>query len=323
MNDEELLAHLEASGGSYISGETLSEKLNVSRTAVWKGIRRLEAEGCVIEASRKLGYRLVSRPSRMGAADILDKLRTERFGRSLTLLERTDSTQNVAQRLAEEGAPEGALVIAEQQLQGRGRLGRSWVSPPGKGIYMSLVLRPSIPLPFTPQLTLLTAVSLCRSLRKLTGLDIGIKWPNDLLVDGRKISGILLESSAEEERLRYVIAGIGISVNLDAADYAPDMLERVVSLKMALGRPLDRAEVVSAFLNDFERLYQIYHQEGFAPVRMLWEALSVTLGKPAVLVTPQGELRGIPTGLADSGALLVRREDGTSVPVFSAEMGQA
>jgi BirA family transcriptional regulator, biotin operon repressor / biotin---[acetyl-CoA-carboxylase] ligase len=321
MNDQKLLALFEDKDGEYVSGEMISKLLNVSRTAVWKGIKRLEAEGCVFEASRRLGYRLLGKPSRLAVSDILAKLETKRFGRSIKLLSQVGSTQDAARQLAEEGAVEGALVIAEQQLQGRGRMGRTWLSPYGKGVWMSLVLKPRIPLPYTPQLTLLTAVALCRALRKLTALEIGIKWPNDLLISGKKISGILLESAAEEERLRYVIAGIGISVNLDATDYDDEMLSRVISLKMALGRPVDRTNVITSFLNEYENMYELYQQEGFGPVKTLWEALSISLGMKATLTTPQGVIDGIPVGLADTGALLVKQADGSTISVFSAEMG--
>ncbi|WP_036582496.1 biotin--[acetyl-CoA-carboxylase] ligase [Paenibacillus darwinianus] len=319
---ERLLGLLEESDDRFVSGELLSQRLGVSRTAVWKQVRKLEDEGYTIEASRKLGYRLAGRPEQLTLTSLLTKLRTNTFGQRVKLLGAVDSTQNAAQRLAEEGAPEGTLVVAEQQLQGRGRMGRPWISPKGKGVWMSFILRPSIPLPFTPQLTLLAAVALCRSLRRLTGLDIGIKWPNDLLIDGKKISGILLESSAEEERLKYVVAGIGISLNLDASDYPPDMLAKAVSLKLAAGRPFDRSETIAEFLNEFEELYLLYGEEGFGPIRTLWEALSVSLDKPCVLTTPQGSvIEGSPVGLADTGELLVKREDGKVVHVFSAEMG--
>ncbi|PZD93564.1 biotin--[acetyl-CoA-carboxylase] ligase [Paenibacillus sambharensis] len=318
---EQLAALLEEKQGEYVSGEQLSRILNVSRTAVWKHIRKLEEEGYKIEASRKLGYRLVDSPDQITLTSLLPRLTTVRLGRSVKLFDEVDSTQNIAQKLAEEGAPEGTLILAERQLSGRGRMGRSWLSPKGRGVWMSMILRPTIPLPYTPQLTLLTAVALCRALRRLTGLEIGIKWPNDLLIDGRKISGILLESSAEEERLRHVIVGVGISVNLDKQHYTEDMLDRVISLKMAAGITFDRSEIIAGFLAEFEAVYTLYEQEGFAPVRSLWEALSVSLHKPCKLTTPQGIMEGIPVGLADSGALLLKLEDGDTVPVFSAEMG--
>jgi len=316
---ERLLEMLAGREGEFISGEEASRRLGISRTAVWKHIRKLEEEGYTIEACRNRGYRLAGAPDRLTATGLAARLGTKTFGRTLHLFDEVGSTQDVAKRLAEEGAPEGTLVVAELQTSGRGRMGRSWLSPKGKGLWMSLVLRPEVPVFCTPQLTLLIAVALCRSLRRQTGLDIGIKWPNDLLVGGRKISGILLESSAEEERLRHVVAGIGISVNLGPVDYPPELREKAVSLRMAAGRPFDRTETAALFLESLEELYDLYREEGFEPIRLLWEASSVSLGRPAELKTPQGTVEGVPLGLASSGALRVRTADGLVREVFSAE----
>ncbi|WP_042162363.1 biotin--[acetyl-CoA-carboxylase] ligase [Paenibacillus gorillae] len=322
MTMSKLLELLVAHSGQYVSGEMISRELNVSRTAIWKQIHKLEDQGYEIEASRRLGYKLISVPDTYSLEDLKEQLQTAAFGRSIHLFEQVDSTQNVAQKLAEEGAPEGTLVIAEQQLSGRGRMGRAWTSPKGKGVWMSLIMRPTIPVHFAPQLTLLTAVALCRSLTRLTSLPIGIKWPNDLLIDGKKISGILLESTAEDARLRYVIAGVGVSVNLAASDYPEEMQDRVTSLRIASGARLSREAVIAAFMLEWEQLYTLYQEEGFAPIVTLWEALSVSLNKPARLTTPQGIIDGTPVALDESGAIAVRLEDGKVVLVFSAEMGE-
>ncbi|MGI2295843.1 biotin--[acetyl-CoA-carboxylase] ligase [Paenibacillus sp. GXUN7292] len=306
----------------FISGAKLSEELGVSRTAIWKQIRKLEAQGYEFEASTKLGYRLVSAPKLINEEQLKKKLRTERFGKQLKLFDAVDSTQNVAREAAENGAAEGALFIAEQQNNGRGRMGRVWISPAGKGIWMSLVLRPDMPVQFAPQLTLLTAVALCTSLREQTRLPIGIKWPNDLLIDRKKISGILLESTAEDTRLKYIIAGIGISVNLCDADYEAEMLSKAVSLRMAAGRQFDREDIIAHFLEKWEQLYDLYKLQGFQAIVPLWESLSVSIGKAAVITTPQGVIIGVPTGLEESGAIKVRLEDGSEKSIFSAEMGE-
>jgi len=323
MSGVNLLSLLEAKPGQFVSGEEISRLLNVSRTAVWKQIRKLEAEGYAVEAVPRLGYRLTGKPSRLTLQELLPRLRTKAFGRQIRLLDVVGSTQDELRRLAEEGAPEGTVVLAEQQTSGRGRLGRSWVSPPGKGIWMSLLLRPPVPLPLTPQLTLLAAVALSRAISKtVPGLAIGIKWPNDLLVGGKKISGILLESAAEDERLKYIVVGLGISVNLDAEDYPESMLEKVVSLKMASGAVVDRAGLAAAILEEFEQLYGLYLEQGFAPIRTLWEARSVTLGRETTLFTPQGEVTGVPRELNDMGGLLVELPDGGVRTVYSAEIGE-
>lgn len=308
--------------GEYVSGERISQQFNVSRTAIWKQIKKLELAGYQFEASRKLGYRLLAIPDKLSVAELTEKLQASVFGQSIHWFDTIDSTQNFAKKLAEEGATEGTLIIAEQQLNGRGRMGRAWVSPQGKGIWMSLVMRPSVPIHFAPQLTLLTAVALCRSLSRMTSLPIGIKWPNDLLIEGKKISGILLESAAEEERLRYVIAGIGISVNLEEGDYPPEVLERATSLRIASGRKLNRADLIVDFMQEWEQLYYLYQEQGFGPIITLWEALSVSLNRPARLTTPQGVIEGVPIGLDQSGAIAVKLNDGSTVLVFSAEMGE-
>ncbi|MFF2089982.1 biotin--[acetyl-CoA-carboxylase] ligase [Paenibacillus sp. NPDC058174] len=322
MTMSKLLELLAAHSGQYVSGEMISRELNVSRTAIWKQIHKLEDQGYEIEASRRLGYKLLAVPDKYSLDELDEQLQTTAFGRNIHLFEQVDSTQNVAQKLADEGAPEGTLVIAEQQVSGRGRMGRSWVSPKGKGVWMSLIMRPTVPVHFAPQLTLLTAVALCRSLMKLTSLPIGIKWPNDLLIDGKKISGILLESTAEDARLRYVIAGVGISVNLAASDYPEEMQDRATSLRIASGSRLSREAVIAAFMLEWEQLYTLYQEQGFAPVVTLWEALSVSLHKPARLTTPQGIIDGTPVALDESGAIAVKLEDGSFVLVFSAEMGE-
>jgi birA, biotin-[acetyl-CoA-carboxylase] ligase region len=323
MSTNRLLELFEQSPGEYVSGEMISQELGVSRTAVWKQIKKLESIGYVFDASRRLGYKLISSPDTLSIPQLISQLKSKVFGSSIEWYETVDSTQNMAQKMAEEGASEGTLVIAEQQNNGRGRMGRGWVSPQGKGVWMSMVLRPSVPIHFAPQLTLLTAVALCRSLRRLTSLPIGIKWPNDLLIEGKKISGILLESTAEDERLRYVIAGIGISVNLEKSDYPEEILEKVTSLRIANGgEGFDRIEVITDFLQEWEQLYFLYLEKGFDPIITLWEALSVSLHQPARLITPQGIIEGVPIGLDASGALTVRKEDGSTVVVFSAEMGE-
>ncbi len=322
MSKDSLLSLLEAESGEYVSGEEISRKLNVSRTAVWKQVRKLEADGYLIEAVPRLGYRLTGKPSRLSVYELLPKLNTKRFGRDIRLLDVVPSTQDELRRLAEDGASEGTLVIAEQQTSGRGRMGRSWISPAGKGIWMSLLLRPPIPLPLTPQLTLLAAVALSRAISRVVPVTIGIKWPNDLLVNGKKISGILLESAAEDERLRYVVVGMGISANLDPEDYPEELLLKAVSLKMASGNSVNRTDLIASILEEFELLYELYLEQGFGPVRALWEAHAVTLNKQALLQTPQGPVQGVPRGLDDMGGLQVELEDGSYRTVYSAEVGE-
>lgn len=319
MSDR-LLEWFQNHPNEYISGEQISREWNISRTAVWKQINRLRAKGYEFEAVPKLGYRLIQQPTRLDERTLLLKLKTAVFGRQLKLLSKTESTQNEALAWAKAGASEGALVLAEEQTSGRGRRNRSWHSPPGKGIWMSLVLKPKIPLQFMPHLTLLTAVATCRAIKRIVPIEVGIKWPNDLLVDERKICGILLESFAEDERLLSVIAGIGISVNLDEQDYPEEIMTKATSLKIASGKEVDRASLVTEILYEWEQLYQLYEEQGFGPVRTLWEAQSITIGRTITVDTPYGEVSGVAQGLDDSGALVLLGSDGQYRKVFSGDV---
>ncbi|MEQ7049402.1 biotin--[acetyl-CoA-carboxylase] ligase [Paenibacillus alvei] len=319
MSDQ-LLAWFKEHPGEFISGEEISRRLEISRTAVWKQINRLRSKGYEFEAVPKMGYRLVQMPTQLDELSLLAKLKTSKLGHQLRIIARTESTQNEAAAWARQGAEDGAVIIAEEQTVGRGRHGKNWHSPAGKGIWMSLILRPQIPLQFTPQLTLLSAVALCRAMKRMTDVDLGIKWPNDILYEDKKVCGILTESSAEDERLVHVIAGIGISVNLEEHDYPDELRSKVTSLKIASGKEIDRASLLAECLFELEQLYKLYVEQGFAPIRTLWEAQSVTIGRSLSVTTPNGIVSGVAQGLDDSGALIVLGEDGCYRKIFSGDV---
>lgn len=308
--------------GSYLSGEDISRALAVSRTAVWKHIQALKEDGYVFEAVPRRGYRLVSQPDTLSPVELLAHLRTRTLGRSIHCFDEVDSTQNVAHRLVQDGAPEGTLVLAERQTAGRGRLGRHWHSPKGKGIYMSLVVKPAIPLHLTPHLTLLAAVALCRAIRRVVPeVSPGIKWPNDLLIGGKKISGILLESSAENEQLQYIVTGVGISCNLLPEDYPEELADKATSLLIESGRRISRAVLIAEFLVQVEELYGLYLTQGFSPIRTLWEASAVTLGRTVRSADTSGPFEGTAIGLNEWGGLILRLEDGAERTIYSADSG--
>lgn len=317
---EQLLNYFSRHKDKFISGEQLSRHFNCSRTAIWKQIEALRKQGYTFQAKPRLGYRLLTAPVTYDLARLTSCIQTKVMGSSLRLYDTVDSTQNMAHDLAREGAHEGTLVVAEQQTNGRGRLGRIWHSPSGKGIWMSLILKPRIPVQFSPQLTLLTAVALCRSLQRSISQQIGIKWPNDLLIGGRKVSGILLESSTENERLHNVIVGIGISVNLTEQDYPEDLLPKATSLLIESGHLVQREEVICHFLQQFEELYALYHLQGFAPIRLLWEALSVSLHCPIRIQSSTGFVEGIAHSIDEMGALEVLQHDGSLIKVYSGDI---
>ncbi|MEW4370271.1 biotin--[acetyl-CoA-carboxylase] ligase [Paenibacillus kandeliae] len=322
MRDEQLLELLTARPGEYISGEEISRLMSVSRTAIWKGINRLKEQGYEFDSVSRKGYRIVRYPDRFDEVSLrLQLSKRTSWGQPLHLLDTIGSTQDVARELAEQGAIEGTLVIAEEQTAGRGRQGRRFHSPPGRGVWMTVVMRPQQPLQYTSQLTLLAAVAICRALRNVSGLDIGIKWPNDLLIDGRKVCGILVESAAEDGYVRYALAGFGIDVNLAPEDLPEDVRPVATSLRIQRGEPVDRTEVVTAIMSELESLYELYNREGFAHIAALWEALAFAIGSPVTVKTLQGSLQGIARGLGPNGELLLEHADGQILPVYSGEVG--
>ncbi|UKS30567.1 biotin--[acetyl-CoA-carboxylase] ligase [Paenibacillus sp. HWE-109] len=318
--NERILELFQETPEAYVSGEEISRRLNVSRTAIWKHIEELRAAGYEFEAAPRKGYRLVSKPDRWQVSKLLAGLKTKVLGQKVHVYGAVDSTQTIAHALVASGAQEGTIVLAEEQTAGRGRMGRAWHSPSGKGIWMSIVLTPRVPVYFMPQLTLLSAVALCRSIQKVCQVEIGIKWPNDLLIKGKKVSGILLESSGEDERLKYVIAGIGISVNLTTEDYPEALRNIATSLAIESGQVISRELLVQTFLLEFEELYALYMDKGFAPIRLLWEALSVTLKRPIRTSSPSGFIEGIADSLDDSGALTVITSSGEKVRIYSGDI---
>lgn len=317
---EQILQYFLDHEEEYISGEELSRQLQCSRTAVWKHVETLRKQGYVFDALPRKGYKLLAKPVVINSVKLIQGLQTKAFGRVLRIFDEVDSTQNIAHGLVRQGAVEGTLVLAEQQNAGRGRMGRNWFSPKGKGIWMSLILKPTMAMQFTPQLTLLVAVALCRAIQTNISQQVGIKWPNDLLIRGKKISGILLESSAEDERLDYVIAGIGISVNLLPEDYPEELRAKATSLCIEKGERVDREQLICDFLLQLETLYELYNQEGFAPIRTLWEALTISLHKPIRIKTAKGWIEGVANSIDEMGALWVTLPNGETTKLYSGDI---
>lgn len=306
--------------GKFLSGEEISKRLSISRTAVWKQINKLRSAGYEFEALPRLGYRMTEQPDPIDPAKLADGIQGGHFGKQVKVLQTTVSTQEDARLLAEQGAPEGTVVLAEEQTGGRGRMGKTFFSPFGKGIWMSLILRPKQPVHLAQQLTLLAGVAIRRAILKTTGIEAGIKWPNDLLVDGKKVCGILLESATEDDVVRYCIAGFGISVNLKAEDYPDELKPVATSLKMALGSCVNRNDLIVSILHEMESLYRLYNQEGFQPIASLWESSSITMNRSVSVHSSRGMLSGTAAGLHPSGALLVKTDEGELVPIFSGDI---
>jgi BirA family biotin operon repressor/biotin-[acetyl-CoA-carboxylase] ligase len=317
---EEILKAFNAHPGRFISGEELSQTCGCSRTAVWKHIEELRQEGYQFEAVRRSGYRLIASPDRISAEEILAGLTTVRIGRTVYAHDTVPSTQLLAHEAAGKGAPEGTIVIAEQQTGGKGRLGRSWHSPKGTGIWMSLIIRPAIPLPKTPQITLLTAVTAAKTIQQEADVPVLIKWPNDIFIGDKKVCGILTELNAEADRVNYLVIGIGINVNSVASDFPAELLPVATSLRIASGKPLKRARLIQTFCRLFEEEYDHYLAHGFDRVKREWEENSYSIGKWVTVRTLHSTLEGRALGLDAEGVLIVEDANGNRHKVYSADV---
>lgn len=319
--EELILGFLAESGDDYTSGEALSGKLGLSRTAVWKRVEALRTKGYRIEAVPARGYRLVGVPDRLTSLELTPLLGSRELGRTIHHHESLGSTNEVAFRLAQDGAEHGEVVVAEQQTAGKGRRGRAWVSPPGLNLYFSVILRPELPPQRAPELTLVAAVALAETLRE-SGADAAIKWPNDVHIDGRKVAGILTELSAEPERVHFVVVGVGVNLNARAEHFPEELRATATSLALALDARVPRARFAASLLTRLEEWLDLYLETGFDAVRTRWKELSSTLGQDVLVRTDRQELRGRAEDIDPSGALLVRTEEGSLERILAGDVEQ-
>lgn len=307
--DELVLSFLAEAGDEVVSGEAISDKLGLTRAAVWKHVEALRAHGYRIDALPARGYRLAGVPDRLTPLELRPLLNTHDVGQVLHWYEELGSTNDRARELAEAGAEHGEVVVAEAQTAGRGRRGRGWVSPPRKNLYVSVVLRPDLPPSRAPELTLVASVAVCEALRQ-AGVDAGIKWPNDVLASGKKIAGILTELAAEPDRVSWVVVGMGINVNARQEDFPDDLRAQATSVLLERGHPAPRALLAAACFTALESWVDRHAEEGFGPVRTAWRERSVTLGQRVVVKVDGGELTGVAEDIDEAGALLVRGPSG-------------
>ncbi len=308
--DQKLIEFFRGNPGETISGEELGNLLKISRTAVWKHIKALKELGYRIKAVPSRGYLLESCPDTLIAEEISAGLETKRIGRKLFCFEKTDSTNLAAFQLAEQGAEEGTVVIAEEQSRGKGRLGRHWESPGGVNLYCSIILRPPIMPSMAPQLTLLSSVAVARTIEMITPLLPRIKWPNDILVNGMKVSGMLNEMSAEMEKINFIVLGIGVNLNMQREQFPNDLRYPSSSLFLESGKMVNRVNFTRALLTAYDQLYDVYLRKGIVSVREQWIARSAFLGKKVKVSFQGNELAGVAVGVDDYGALLLERDDG-------------
>lgn len=315
---EKVLAVLKKTDG-YVSGQELCGQLGVSRTAVWKAVNALKEAGYEIESVRNRGYRLKSCPDVLLSEEIKSILDTEWFGSKILYFDKIDSTNSEIKRQAEQDAPEGTLAIAEYQSAGRGRRGRSWDSPSGSGIWMSFLIKPDIKPEHAPMITLLAAMACASAVREVTGLDAVIKWPNDIVINGRKITGILTEMSTEMETISYVVVGIGINANM--TEFPEDISKTATSLAIEYGEPVSRSRIVAAFGHFFEEYYRVFLEDlNMSRLKTAYEAMLVNKGAQVAVIGKEETLTRTALGINDEGELLVEDDEHNITAVRAGEV---
>jgi BirA family transcriptional regulator, biotin operon repressor / biotin---[acetyl-CoA-carboxylase] ligase len=307
--DAQILSALRLAGDGCVSGAELSERLGITRAAIWARIEELRTLGYEIEASPHQGYRLSTIPDVLHADDLLSLVEGNRvIGRDIRVFQETSSTNDIVDRLARDGVGEGVVVLAESQSRGRGRLGRKWLSPAGKGLWFSVLLRPDLRPQEATQVTVLAATALARALRQHGIAQPAIKWPNDILVGERKVAGVLTELAAEIDRVRYIVLGIGVNVNFT---HVPDELRTVAtSVRMETGRAARRAELAASILRELDFDYDRLCQGQFARIADEWAGQCATLGRRVSIQVGDRSIHGRAESLDESGALLLRTDHG-------------
>lgn len=314
----EILRLLKGSG-TYISGQQLCDVFHVSRTSIWKVMEQLKREGYLIEAVRNRGYRLLGSPDVISEAEIGSLLKTQWAGNRIVYFDKTDSTNNRAKDAGEKGGVHGTLFVADAQSSGKGRRGRAWSSPPGESVYMTLLLRPGIMPDRAPMLTLVMGLSVVEAIRTVTGIEAEIKWPNDVVVNKKKVCGILTEMAAEMTYVNYVVIGVGINVN--QKHFPEEIADMAVSLRKETGKVYRRSELIAAVLERFEENYGTFLRTGdLSEIRKAYDAALVNRGREVRVLEPGNEYEALAEGISDIGELIVRLPDGQKRHVFAGEV---
>ena len=288
----------------YVSGQELCNKFGVSRTAIWKVINQLKEAGYEIEAAQNKGYHLIAAPDVMTEAELESLKNTQWAGCEIYCFDSIDSTNTKAKELAEAGHPSGTLVVADQQTLGRGRRGRSWESPAGTGIFMTLMLKPDINPNNASMLTLVAAMATARAITEVTGEAAQIKWPNDIVMNGKKVVGILTEMSAQFDYINHIVVGIGINVHNE--EFPEEIAKTASSLLLECGHRIHRASLIEAFLEEFERLHAVYLEtEDMSGLQKEYDSLLVNRGRQVRVLDPKEPFEGKAMGITKKGELIV------------------
>ena len=297
---------------SPISGEIISSKLGITRAAVWKHINELRAMGYDISSSQKEGYRLKKTSSKLLPYEVLKKLKTRFIGKKMRYLESTPSTNWVGKQICSEGEVEkmhGLVIIAEEQTGGIGRMGRAWVSPSG-GIWITIVLKPRIPIDHVFMVTMAGSIAVARAIRKEYDLGALIKWPNDIFIGNKKVAGLLLELSAEADTIHHCLLGIGIDVNVPLNQFSPELQKEITSISAELGHEADRATFLARILKEFENRFLLIESGEYDAIVREWKSLSCTLEQRVHITTMKNSFEGDAIDIDEYGALIIRKDNG-------------
>lgn len=315
----EILTMLLENKGNFVSGEYISDKIGLTRAAVWKYIKAIKEDGYLVESSSRKGYRITHRPDLLTYEEIKDFLTTKYVGREIFHYSSVDSTNLKAKQLDVENLCSGTVVVSEEQTSGKGRLGRKWVSPYGKGIWMSIILKPKIDPSNAYKLTIISAAAVYNALKE-NNIETVIKWPNDVLLNGKKICGILTEMSGELNSINNLVIGIGININSEASDFPEELLSIASSAYMEKNRFFDRKKIMADILNHFELLYEVFIQSGSIEACInICKNNSAILGKEILLINRNSSIPVKAMDISSEGYLIV--QDGQNTyPVMSGEV---
>lgn len=304
--------------GEFVNIDELVSGLEIPASSIKEHIKSLIDEGYTVEISPDGEFRLKEDLTLILPHKLKEDLKTNYIGNQIHYFRNVDSTNEVAKKLAKEGAPEGTVVIAESQSRGRGRRGKPWVSPLG-GAWMSLILRPKVLPANAPQLTFTAGVAAAKTMKDEYNLDIGIKWPNDVLIDNKKVCGILTEISTDIDAIDYVVVGIGIDANIDIELIPPELRDTTTSLKTELNEDISRIILVQKFLGNFEEMYEEFNKGNFSDILNKWRKYSKTIGRKVEIRKGTGFIRGEAVGVNHDGALILELEDGSLKKIISGE----
>lgn len=318
MNSEHIIRLLKEKA-DFTSGAEIAENLGVTRAAVWKKIKLLRKKGYTIEASPAKGYRLIKSPD-LSAEEIKSSLNSKIIGREIMFFDTLNSTNTSAMEFAEKGCPEGTVIIADSQTSGKGRLGRKWLSPPGKNLYMSIILRPAFSPRDAAVVTLMSAVACASSIKRLSAIPISIKWPNDIIVSNKKLGGILTEIKADMDKIFYAVVGIGININLTVEEMPADIKGIATSIKNETGSAISRTQAALEILKELDKWYCLLLMSGKKPIIQEWRLLSSTIGCAVKVTVGDKIFAGVAEDIDEEGMLLVKQPDNSMKKISSGDV---